>query len=105
MSDRPSSCGLWLAGIEQWDDVGVGQTGRGLDLAQEALDPEARSELRMEQLDRDAALQLEIVSQVHRRHAATADLAGNRVVVCDGGLETGEQTGQATLEGRVKTPS
>ena len=85
--------------MEQRDDVGVAQTGRGLDLTQEALDPEARGELRMEQLDGDPALQLEIVSQVHRGHATTADLAGNRVVVRDGGLETSEQTGQGTLEG------
>src|SRR6266700_7615193 len=86
-----------LAGIEQRDDVGVAQRGRGLDLAQKALHAEARRELRMEQLDRDLALQLEIVSPVHRRHATTANLAGNRVVVCDGGLETSEESGQASI--------
>src|SRR5207248_7123362 len=86
-----------LAGIEQRDDVGVGQTGRSLDLTQEALDPEARGELRMEQLNGDPALQLEIVSQVHRRHATTADLAGNLIVVRDGGLEASEESGQASI--------
>src|SRR2546425_5127623 len=116
MSDRPSIWGLWVAcsglmyaGVPTAVPlmvsgsrlaavtVGMGEPGRGLDLTQEALDPKARGELGVKELNRDEATVPEVVSQVDRRHPATADLAGYGVAVRDSGLETSEETGQAAL--------
>ena len=41
----------------------------GLDLAQKPLGPECGTEIRVQHLDRDIALVLEIVREVHGGHA------------------------------------
>ena len=51
------------------------QVGRGLDLGQEALGPDDRSQFRFQNLQRDLPLVAQIVSQVDRRHPALTELA------------------------------
>ena len=48
----------------------------GLDLAQKPLGPECGTEIRVQHLDRDIALVLEIVREVHGGHAAGTEFAG-----------------------------
>ena len=50
-----------------------------LDLPQEALGAEAGREIRMQHLDRDSAIVLAVLGEVHGRHAAAAELAIDRV--------------------------
>ena len=79
-----------LAGVEQRQQVRVLQVRRDLDLAQESLGAEHRGELRLEHLDRDVAVVLEVVREVDRRHAARAELALDAVAVGEGGREAEE---------------
>src|SRR5207244_3648793 len=57
------------------------QAGRGGDLAQEAIDAEARGELGMEHLDRNRSLVLQVDRQKNCRHPAAADRAVDGVAI------------------------
>ena len=70
-----------LAGVVERQDVRVSQPRREPDLAQESLAPERLRELRLEHLERDVAIVLEVVREVHGRHAAGAELALDAVAV------------------------
>ncbi len=50
-------------------------------LAQEAISAECGTEVRMQHLDRDIAIVLEVVREIYRRHAARAELALDAVAV------------------------
>src|SRR5438093_13671843 len=67
----------------QGHDVRMVEPGGGLDFTQEALDPEARGELRMKHLDRDTPVELLIIAEENRGHTATTDLTRDRVAVRD----------------------
>ncbi len=69
------------SGIQQRQNVGMLQPGRGLDLAQEPLATQGRPEIGMQHLDSDLAVMAEIVGEVHRRHAALSELALDPVAV------------------------
>ena len=56
-------------------------------LAQKSLGTDDRRELGAQDLDRDLAVVLQVVSQVHRGHAALAQLAFEVVAVGQGGGE------------------
>ena len=66
------------ARIEQRQDVRMLQRRRRLDLDDEPLGAEHGGELRLENFDRDFAIVLEVVREVHRRHAAGAELSRER---------------------------
>ena len=57
------------------------QPGGEPDLPLEPLGAERRGELRMEQLERDRAVVLEVLGQPDRGHAAAAELAVERVAL------------------------
>ena len=57
------------------------QVGRDLDFVQKALRAERRRDLRLEHLERDLPVVPEIVSQVHRGHAALAECSLDMVAV------------------------
>ena len=69
------------------------QVGGDLELGQEALDAEHRAELRVEDLHRNTAVVTQVAREVHRSHAAAADLAVN-------GVAFGECGGQRGLKVR-----
>ena len=54
---------------------------RRLDLGKEPLAAERGGEVRVQYLDRDVALVLEVVGEVHRRHAARTEFALHAVAV------------------------
>ena len=86
----------WPAGlprVEHGHDVRVLQPGGELDLAQEPLGAERCGELRMEHLERDRPVVLQVLGQVDGRHAAAAELAVERVAVGEGGLELRAELG------------
>ena len=62
--------GIGRAGVEQRQDVRVLQVGGRLDLAEEPVGADDRGQLRPQDLDRDLAVVLEVLGEVHRRHAA-----------------------------------
>ncbi len=70
-----------LTRIEERQDVGVLEVGRGLDLGQEALRAYDGREFGLENLDGDLAVVLEVLGQEDRGHAAFAELALNDVTV------------------------
>ena len=51
------------------------QPRRRTDLGQEPLAPERRAEVRVEDLDGDVAIVLEVVREIHGRHPARAELS------------------------------
>ena len=67
------------ARIEQREEVRVLEIRGDSDLAQESLDAEHGAELRIEDLERDEAVVLEIAREEDRRHAAATDLTLDRV--------------------------
>ena len=69
------------------------QIRRDLDLAQEPFDAEYRTEFRLEHLDGDGAIVLDVVREKHRGHAAGADLAVEAVATAKCGGETIEHVG------------
>ena len=69
------------------------QVGGGPDLPQEPLGADHGRELGLEQLERDPSPMAEIVRQVHRRHAAGAQLSLQAIAVRQRGLEALEELG------------
>ncbi len=61
-----------LARIEERQDMRMSQVRRRLDLGQETLGTDDRSQLGLQDLEGDFALVLDVVGQVHRGHAALA---------------------------------
>ncbi len=57
------------------------QPGGEADLAEEALGAEGGGELGMEDLERDGAVEPDVLGQVDRRHAAAAELALERIAL------------------------
>ena len=76
-----------LAGIVHREDVGVLQPRGQPDLALEPLRSEGGGELGVEHLEGDGAVVAEVADEVHRRHAAAAELTLESVAVREGGLE------------------
>ena len=62
---------------------GCWRRGRRLDLAQEPLGAQRGGELRAQDLDGDAPVVPEVVGEVHRRHAARAELSLDAIVVSE----------------------
>ena len=74
-----------LAAVDQPQDMRVLQVGDGPDLAQESLGADHGRQLRPQHLDRDLAIVLEVLGEVHRRHAALAQLPLDAVAVGERG--------------------
>ncbi len=80
---------LALADRVDGDDVGMGEAGRGLGLAGEALaDLLLECELRREDLDGDPTLQPIVGCTVHHAHAAAPDFTLDGVRVAEGVRES-----------------
>jgi len=77
-----------LARINQSENVGMLQRRDGLDLAEEPFGPDHRGQLRPEHLDRHPAVVLEVLGEVHRGHAARAQLPLDGVAVGQRGGES-----------------
>ena len=63
------------------------EVGGGLDLGQETLGPYDCCQFRLEHLERDLPLVLEVIRQVDRRHPALTDLALDTVAALEGGVQ------------------
>jgi hypothetical protein len=63
--------------------VGVLQVGGDLDFLEEALRAEHRREFRLEHFERDLSVVPEVMSQVHRGHAALAEFALDAVLTSE----------------------
>ena len=74
--------------VEQRQNVRMLQIRRGLDLGQKPLGADDGGELGAQDLDRDLAVVLQILGEVHRGHAARAELPLDAVAVGEGGGET-----------------
>ena len=57
------------------------QRGGRLDLGEKPLAAQRRGEIGVEHLDRDAAIVLHVVREVHGRHAAATELALDAVAI------------------------
>jgi hypothetical protein len=71
--------------------VGMGELGRDLDLAQEAVGTERLTQLGPKDLYRDQSLVLEITGEKNHRHTTPAELTVDRVAI-------GEGLGEAVLQ-------
>ena len=60
------------------------QVGRDLDLGEEPLHAEHGAEFGLQHLERHAPVVLQVAREVHRRHAAGADLMCDLVAVGEG---------------------
>ena len=67
----------------------MAEPGRDLDLALEALGADVGGEMRMQDLDGDGAVVLEVVGEEDGRHAAAADFTLDAVAVGEGFLQPG----------------
>src|SRR6266508_5765196 len=78
---------LRLAGIEQWKYMRMIQPCSELDLPQKPIGAEGRGELGVKHLERNDAVVLDVLREVHGRHAAATELAIHRVRVRKCGAE------------------
>ena len=67
--------------VVQGKDVRVGQPGDDLDLPVEPLGPDRTGDARLEHLDGDPAIMLEVVREEDEGHRARSELALDRVAV------------------------
>ena len=67
------------------------EIGRGLDFGQEPLSTDDRSQLWLQNLERDLALVPKVVSEVDRRHPALAELALDPVETLEGRVQTDDR--------------
>ena len=72
------------------------QPGGDLDLPHEPLGPERRRELRVEDLDRNRPLMLQVLRQEHRRHPPPTQLPLDRVAVSESLTQGVEQIAHGT---------
>ena len=75
------------------------------DFPKEALPPQRRGQIRVEDLEGDKTVVLQVTGEIDRRHPAAAELALDRVAAGEGGLQVAELVGQAAIPGRGTTPS
>jgi hypothetical protein len=73
------------------EDVGVLEAGGEPDLALEALGAKRLGQLGMEYLERDGAVVAEVLCEVHRGHAAAAELTLEEVTVAQDLCESGRR--------------
>ncbi len=78
-----------LTGVEEGKDVGVLQVRGGLDLGEEALGADDRGQFGLEDLDGDLSVVLDVLGQVHRGHAAFAELPLDPVAIGQRGFQAG----------------
>ncbi len=90
-----------LSRIEYRQNVRMLQPGRELDLALESLRTERGRDRGQEHLERDEALMLDVAGEIHRRHAASAELALDEVAIGQGVAKTGWDLGQWVCPGRL----
>ena len=88
-----------FTGIEDGQDMRMLQAGGHLDLALEPLRTQGGGELRMEDLQGDQAIVLEVSCAVDRRHPPAAELTLDRVTAGEGGLQMSEEISQAVARG------
>ncbi len=79
-----------VARVEQGENVRVIESRGDADLAQEPFARDGLGQFRMQHLDRDLAMMLEIVREEHGGHAAGAELALDAVAVGERSGEAGE---------------
>src|SRR6185295_17622534 len=72
------------------DDVRMRETRRRLRLPYEALARRVGGEIRRQNLDRDVAIEPHVAREVDDPHSATAELALERVLTGQGGLQIEE---------------
>jgi len=77
----------YFARVVDGEDVGVGEVGSDLDLAQEPLGAHRLGQLGDQYLDGDLAAMLAVLRQVHGRVPPAAELARERVPVGERGRE------------------
>ena len=73
-----------LTGVVERQDMRVLQHGGDLDLAEEPVAAQRGGELRLEDLERDQPVMLEVFGEEDDGHAAVAELALDPVAVADG---------------------
>ena len=72
-------CGF--SGVDERDDMGMGETGGDADLTQKSLGAQRGGDLRPQYLDRDFAAVLFFFGEIDRRHATAAQLALDGVAI------------------------
>jgi hypothetical protein len=70
--------------VQHREDVGMLQPSGESDLSEKPVAAEAHGELGMQSLERDRPVVSQVMREVHRRHAASTQLALNRVAVAQG---------------------
>ena len=70
-----------LSRIVNREDVRMLQPGSHLDLAKEPLGTQSRGQFRMKHFQGDESIVLDVPGEIHRRHAATAELTLDVVAV------------------------
>ena len=75
--------------VEEREDMGVLQTSRRLDFGEEAVSPDCRGQLRLQDLQRNLAPMFEVLGQVDRGHASRTELADDAVATPEGFVELG----------------
>ena len=69
------------------------EVGGGLDLSEESLRTYHSREFRLEDLERNVAVVLEVLGQVHSGHASLAQLTLDGVTALEGCVQTGDGVG------------
>ena len=87
-----------FTGVMERQDVRVSQIRRGRDLGQEPLGPNYRCEFGLQDFEGDVAVVLEVLSQIHRRHAALTQLTVNLVAAFEGRVETSDGIGHGAQD-------
>ena len=78
------------------------QFGGGLDLTEKPLATKCRAQVRMQHLDGDIAIVLEVVGAVDGRHATGTEFAVDAVSVMEGGGESGLDVSHMSLKVRPR---
>ena len=76
------------AGVVYRKNVRMREPGGDLDLTLEALAAHGRGQLRIEDLDRDVAVDLQVARAEHDCHPAASDFANEGIACVQRGLET-----------------
>lgn len=84
VEEKGPSARVDLSGVEDREDVGMLQAGREPDLALESLGADREGDFRKQHLERHGSVVTRFMREVHRRHAATPELALDAVSLAEG---------------------
>jgi hypothetical protein len=86
--------GVRRTGVEERENMGMLEIRGRLDLGQEAFRANDRGQLRLQNLERDLPLVLQVIGEIDGGHATLTEFGLDAVAALEGGVQAGDRVGR-----------